>query len=151
VYTEVLAEMSAHLGQISQHTAQTADHTARMTGDLTAIRLQNDLDRLEREWQQEKLRRTKAYKSDGREIPSQEQLITQGVLIAVLGVVGLVLLLTGPGFQIILGGLLLVFACIKLVDLVVAKSHAHDYDKAQAMYERKKSELLRRLQENERR
>jgi DNA-directed RNA polymerase subunit RPC12/RpoP len=42
-YTEVL-------GNISQNTETISRHTGQMSNDLAAIRLQNELDRLERDW-----------------------------------------------------------------------------------------------------
>ena len=149
VYTEVLTEMNAHLGQISQHTAQTADHTAQMTGDLTAMRLQNDLDRLEREWQQEKSRRLKAYSATAREMPTMDLLRNQTIGSLIVGALMLPVVLSTQGGLELLSGLTLLICIILLIRAAYAYPHVKSYDVVEANFIQKRDDIRRRMHEND--
>jgi LSD1 subclass zinc finger protein len=130
-YTEILES-------IDQRTEQIADN-------VEAIRWQNELERLDREWM---IRRDSLMVTDkhgGRHVPGGGGALIGSIIAGVFGVIWTVAATSGgaPGFFTLFG---IVFVVAAIGGGVYSVAKAGQYQEAEAAYNRQRGELLRKMQ-----
>lgn len=125
--TRLLGEMNENLGQ-----------------KLDVLRMQNEVERLDREWSLERESFMVSNKNGARSLPSVTSSIFAGGLMAVMGLVGTVTVAkaTAPPFVILMPVVLLVAG---IVNAFIGTSKASAHDTAEAAYQARRRALLAEL------
>ncbi len=134
IFTEVLAEIR--------------EKTERMSENLEVIRLQNDLERLDREWQMGRERYLVVDKHGRSHLPSRGASLLVGLVVAGFGVFWTVTAagMGAPGF-FPLFGVLFVGMAVWMAFAGAAKAAAYERDCA--AYEGRRGRLLAEIRERE--
>ncbi|MEM1085538.1 MAG: hypothetical protein AAGI48_15615 [Verrucomicrobiota bacterium] len=116
-----------------------------MAEDLKVIRLQNELEKLDREWAQEKQRFMVSGKDGEKSLPSTAGSMIGGVIAIVFGVfwMGTTSSMGAPGIFPLFG---LVFIAFAIFGMVSGGSKASGYRNAKSRMDSKRGDLLRRLE-----
>jgi hypothetical protein len=130
-YTEILET-------ISQRTEQIA-------GNVEAIRWQNELERLDREWM---IRRDSLMVSDkhgGRHVPGRGGAIIGSIIAAVVGVIwtGAAGAMGAPGFLVLFG---IIFIIVAIAGGLYSFGKAAQYEQAETVYNQRREQLLAKMQ-----
>ena len=130
VFSEVLSEIQ--------------ERTARIEEDVQVIRLQNELELLDRNWEKEELRLSTAKKDGTYRKPQQGSSLTGGIIAIVFGLVwaGFVANMN-DGSPFALFGL--VFVGFGIYNAINGSRKEKTYRQNKAVYEQKRRELLRRI------
>jgi hypothetical protein len=118
--------------------------TERMAGNLRVIELQNDLERLYREWEIERESFMVTGKNGHRSLPSQTGSVVGGVIAVVFGIfwTGGAASMGAP-FPFPLFGL--VFIGVAIYGMVYGTAKASGYQDAEIDFNRRKRELIRQI------
>lgn len=124
--------------------------TAQIAGNLKVIELQNDLERLDREWDNQRNGMLVRGKNGQVAEPSAFASVSGGIVAIVFGVVwlGMASSLGAPVFLPLFG---LVFIGIAIVMMVTGTAKAAAYQKQQGIYEIRRSQLVHSLEQEQRR
>jgi hypothetical protein len=121
-------------------------NTERMAGNLQVIELQNDLERLDREWESRKEGSMVSGKHGHRYLPSQGASIAGGVFAIVFGVIWMCFAAgMGAPFPFPLFGLL--FIGVALYGMVTNSSKASAYESADREFQQQRERLIREIDE----
>ena len=128
VTTQMLGEMNENLGQ-----------------KLDVLRVQNELERLDREWGMQREGFMVSGKDGARSLPSVTGSIFTGGVMVAMGVVGVVIIAnaTAPPFVIFMPCILIVAG---IVNAFTGMSKASAHDMAEAAYRARRCTLLRELE-----
>lgn len=120
--------------------------TERMAGNLQVIELQNELARLDREWEQERESFMVTGKHGHRSLPSSAGSAIGGVVAVVFGVIwmGGAASMGAPAPFVMFG---LVFVGFAIFNAVNGASKATAHQSAEARHQSLRSELIRRIEE----
>lgn len=131
-YTEVLNEIR--------------DTTQRVESNLDVIRLQNDLERLDREWMMERERYMVSDKDGARHVPSRGRSLV-GAAVSIIVGIGAVTM--ASQFQNGWMGVITVFVALGVIASAMFDIlKTEKYEAAQARYERRRAGLTERLSTN---
>jgi hypothetical protein len=120
--------------------------TERMAGNLQVIELQNDLERLDREWESQKEGYMVSGKHGHRYLPSTGGSIFGGVIAIVFGVIWMSFAAgMGAPFPFPLFGLLFIGAAI--FGMVNSSSKASAYQSADLEFQQRRQRLIRQIEE----
>ena len=126
-------------------------YTERIAEDVEYIRLQNDLERLDREWQVERRRFLMRERRGASRLPTRGYVISR----VLVSIVALVLVTFWFGFAssagdaaLFFGWFGLVVVAITLVSAVTSLIKGVNYAAAKQEYHRRRQEILRRLSQN---
>ena len=117
-----------------------------MAGDIEAIRLQNELERVDREWQMEREQWMVRNKDGSVGSPSATGPFV-AVVITLFGLVT-VLSMDGVGTSVPIPVIILVFFGLAVAGFVAAVSRSQSHGAAEAAYRQRREELVRQLEEN---
>jgi DNA-directed RNA polymerase subunit RPC12/RpoP len=133
-YTEVLEEIR--------------DRTARMAEDLGHIRLQNELERLDREWEARRAPLMTHGKDGSVNPPSAAGGLLGGLLAGGFGIFWLVMAFSmgAPPFFLLFG---VAFIGLALAGGIYTASRAQEYSAAEQEYRRQRVELLGQMRDRE--
>lgn len=118
--------------------------TERMAGHLRVIELQNELARMDREWEQERESFMVEGKRGSRSLPSNEA----SAMTLVFGViVGLVFfgMATSSRDSSTFGFVGLLVVVLSIVKAMKGFSQAGEYGRAEALFEERRADLIRRI------
>lgn len=135
VYTEVLEEIKESTDKISQ--------------DIGVIKLQNELEKLDREWLLERDGLMVTNRRGNRQLPSSPASTIVGSLVAILFVFFFIRTassMRAPAIFPLFGVLVIIVA---LVNASKAMFSTNGYQEAEKRYQRQRNELLQRLQKEE--
>lgn len=121
------------------------ERTARIAEDVAALREEQELERVDREWQMERARHLVQGKR-GEYIPTRSGSLVGGLLAAAFGVfwVGMTLSMGAPGFFPVFG---VIFIAVAIFGAVRGASKASSFENARRRYQRRRRETLRSLRE----
>ena len=119
--------------------------SAEMAGDLKVIKLQNELERIDREWAGERANYLVKDKDGHRHEPSVAGSVIGGGVAIVFGVIWMVFAASmgAPGFFPLFG---LVFIGFALFGMINSTSKAGKLQNQREQYERKREKVLRELE-----
>ena len=128
ITTQMLGEMNENLGQ-----------------KLDVLRVQNEVERLDREWSLERETFMVSNQNGARKIPSSAGSLIGGLFAAGFGIVWTVIASSSgaPGIFPMVG---VIFVIIAVGTIVVGMSKASAHETAEAAYQRRRQELLRELE-----
>jgi hypothetical protein len=132
------AVFTQQLGEIHAHTTQ-------MAGDLEVIRLQNDLEKLDREWLMERERYMVSGKDGSRHEPGTFGSLFAGAAAVAFGIFWFVMTskqLGAPAFLPFIG---IFVVGGGVVSAIVGLSKASALDEGRTRYERQRAMLMRQL------
>ena len=120
--------------------------TEKMAGNLRVIELQNDLERLDREWESERESFMVTGKNGHRSLPSQTGSVVGGVIAVVFGIfwIGAAASMGAP-FPFPLFGLIFIGAAI--FGMINGTTKASGYQDAESAFSRRRDELIRRIED----
>lgn len=123
--------------------------TEVMADDLKVIRLQNDLDKLDREWSMKSQSLMVTDKNGSKSVPSSVGSIAGGIIAIVGGVIwmGFASSMGSPGIFPLFGLVIIGFG---LVGMFHGAGKAQTYQKSKATMEREREKLLRQINEAKR-
>ncbi len=119
-------------------------NTERMAENLRVIELQNELARMDREWEQERETFMVEGKHGKRSLPSKDA----SAMSLVVGVIaGLILLgiSLSSGNSSVFGFVGLLVAVLSIVQTIKGLSQASEYDRALSMFEERRADLIRQI------
>lgn len=121
------------------------EKTDRMAGDLRIIRLQNDLEQLDREWESERLHYMVKGKDGSHSEPSSAGSVIGGVVMVVFGIfwTGIAASMGAPGPFPLFGLLFIGFAIFMMISNA---GKAQQYSAAADTMRRRREELLADLE-----
>ena len=120
--------------------------TERMAGNLRVIELQNDLERLDREWENRRESFMVTGKHGHRSLPSEAGSIAGGVIAIVGGIVWMSFAAgMGAPFPFPLFGLL--FIGFAIFGMINGSSKASGYRDAESSFNERRNDLIRRIEE----
>ncbi|MCW1921344.1 hypothetical protein OKA05_02195 [Luteolibacter arcticus] len=123
--------------------------TEQMAGNLRVIELQNDLERLDREWENRRESFMVTGKHGHRSLPSEAGSITGGVIAIVAGVVWMSFAAgMGAPFPFPLFGLL--FIGFAIFGMINGTSKASGYRDAKRSFNERRNNLIRQIEESRR-
>jgi hypothetical protein len=121
--------------------------TERMAGNLRVIELQNDLERLDREWENRRESFMVTSKNGHRSVPTETGTAIGGIIMIVMGIVAM-----GVGAQ--MGGPAPLFGLIfiggAIVSIYSGMNKASGYKEAKNAFTRQRNDLIRRIEESRR-
>ena len=126
------------------------DRTEHMSEDLQAIKLQNELEQVDREWQMERERYLVRNKNGSTSTPDGGN-IAVGVIGAVLAIGFLLFWISSaatmgaPGFFVLFGVGMLVLVVVGIISSI---SKADGYRNAEQDYKRRRESIMTRLNNN---
>jgi hypothetical protein len=125
-------------------------NTAQMADNLKIIELQNDLERLDREWDNQRDGLLVRGKNGHVSEPSAVGSVLGGIVAIVFGVawLGMASSVGAPGFLPLFG---FVFIGVAIAMMVTGTAKAAAYQKHQGTYEIRRSQLVNRLEQEQRR
>ena len=131
VYTEILDDID--------------QRTARIAEDVDAIRLQNELEQLDREWMMEREQYMVRDKHGRTHIPSEGGSALMGVIVVVFGIFWTLMAFNmgAPAFFPLFG---LIFIGFGIYQTVTNMGKASAYEEAERVYRRKRRQILDRMQ-----
>jgi DNA-directed RNA polymerase subunit RPC12/RpoP len=118
VYTEILSEIKQDTGAILNHTNTLLEQNRQMASQLTRMRLQGELEKLDQEWASTEKAYFASFHEGTKRIPSKQQAkgrVTLSVVVSLLGafftLVGVInMLMPRPsGVSLVLGVLILIY------------------------------------------
>lgn len=118
--------------------------TERMAGNLRVIELQNELARMDREWEQERESFMVTGKHGHRSLPSKDA----SALSLVVGVIaGLIFLAisSSSGNSSVFGFVGLLVVVLSIVQTIKGFSQASEYDRALSLFEDRRADLIRQI------
>ena len=120
------------------------ERTEQIAGNVEAIRWQNELERLDREWM---LRRDALMVTDkrgGRHVPGRTGAIVGSIIAAVFGTIwtGVAATMGAPGFFVLFG---VVFIIVAIAGGLYSFGKAAQYEQAETVYSERRAELLRKM------
>jgi hypothetical protein len=119
--------------------------TERMAENLRVIELQNDLERMDREWDQRRENFMVTGKHGQRSLPTSAGSVVGGVFAAVFGVIWIGAAGSmGAPLPFVLFGV--VFVGFAIFNAVNGASRANAHQSAEASYRRQRGELIRRIE-----
>ena len=118
--------------------------TERMAGNLRVIELQNDLERLDREWADRRETFMVTGKNGHRSIPTEAGSMIGGVFMVIMGVVVLVVTMNIGGPAPLFG---LVFIGIAVFSMIHATGKASGYRDAESAFTEQRNDLIRQIDE----
>jgi len=118
--------------------------TERMAGNLRVIELQNDLERLDREWADHRESFMVTSKNGHRSIPTEAGSMIGGGIGVIMGIVVLVVTSNIGGPAPLFG---LAFIGIAIFSLINGSSKASGYKNAESAFMDQRSDLIRRIDE----
>ncbi|MGE9270871.1 MAG: hypothetical protein ACQKBU_08715 [Verrucomicrobiales bacterium] len=123
--------------------------TGQMAGDLKVIRLQNDLERLDREWVANSERFMVSNKEGVKSVPSVAGGLVGGVVAIVFGVIwmGFASSMGAPSILPLFG---LVFIGFALFSIVNSVTKAQGYSQARSAMEQQRRRLLSQIEQAKR-
>jgi len=126
---------------------QIGQHTERMAESLDTIRLQNELERLDREWQMERETLLVRSKNGSTSEPSAAGGMIGAGIAAVFGVFWTIgaASMGAPAFMVLFG---MIFVALAIFGGVSAVTGAQKYSDTEEAYRRKRDEILRQLDES---
>ena len=130
-YTEVLEAVAGHTEQIARDTA--------------VIRLQNELEQIDREWQADRERYFVSTKNGHREPPSMGGIAAAGVA-AVFGI-GWMIFASQMGAPAIFPLFGLVFIAVAVIGVFSGMSKLQGHESAETVYRKRRAELLAKLRD----
>lgn len=117
--------------------------TERMAGNLRVIELQNDLERLDREWESRKQGFMVTSKNGHRSIPSEAGSMVGGAIGVIMGVVVLAVTIQIGGPAPLFG---LLFIGIAIFGMVNGTSKATGYKNAESAFIQRRNNLVRQIE-----
>lgn len=119
--------------------------TGEMAGELKVIRLQNDLEQLDREWQVERSKYLVTNKRGVVSEPSSIGAVVGGVLVVVFGVIWTAgaASMGAPGFFPLFG---VVFVCMALFGIISSLNKAGALKSGESDYQFKRGRLLAEIE-----
>jgi hypothetical protein len=120
-------------------------NTERMAENLRVIELQNDLARIDREWEQQKEGFMVTGKHGHRSLPSTAGSAVGGVFAAVFGVVwiGAASSMGAPAPFVLFG---VVFVGFAIFNAVNGASKANAHQSAEALHQSQRAEMIRKIE-----
>jgi hypothetical protein len=118
--------------------------TERMAGNLRVIELQNDLERLDREWADHRESFMVTGKNGHRSIPTEAGSMIGGGLMVVMGIVVLVVTANMGGPGPLFG---LAFIGIAIFSMISGTSKATGYRNAESSFTSRRDDLIRQIEE----
>ena len=118
--------------------------TERMAGNLRVIELQNDLERLDREWADSRESFMVTSKNGHRSIPTEAGSMIGGGLMVVMGIVVLVVTANMGGPGPLFG---LAFIGIAIFSMISGTSKATGYRNAESAFTSRRDDLIRQIEE----
>lgn len=115
--------------------------TEKMAQDLETIKIQNELERLDREWTMG-IEKYKVRGKDGHySVPSTGSSVACGVIVIAFGIIWLTIAASigAPGFVLLFG---LLFVGVAIFNMVNGATKANAYAQARQAYETRRHELL---------
>lgn len=124
---------------------QIEKRTGEMAEDLKVIRLQNDLEQLDREWEQERSRFLTRDKNGNASEPSSAGAVVGGVVIVVFGVFWMRMAssMHAPGFFPLFG---LLFIGMALFGIISSLNKAQGLRSSESDYRRRRARLLSEIE-----
>ena len=124
--------------------------TEEMSGDLKVIRLQNELEKLDREWASSREGFMVSDKNGHRSLPTSGGSLVGGFFGIIIGIVWMVMTssMGAPGPFPLFG---LVVIGISIFGMVHGTSKANEYGSAKSVMEQQRQKLLREIEEAKRR
>lgn len=118
--------------------------TERMAGNLRVIELQNDLERLDREWAHSKESFMVTGKNGHRSLPTRTGSAAGGVFGVIFGIlwIGFAASMGAPAPFLLFG---VVFVAFIIFGSVRSASKAGGFQSAESDYQQRRSELIRRI------
>jgi hypothetical protein len=125
-------------------------NTAQMADNLKIIELQNDLERLDREWGSQRDGLLVRGKNGQVSEPSAFVALLSGIVMIVVGVIWLGMAVShgAPGFMYLFGFVFIGFA---IAMMVTGTAKAATYQRRLGTYEIRRSQLVNRLEQEQRR
>jgi hypothetical protein len=119
--------------------------TERMADNLRVIELQNDLERIDREWEQRREGFMVTGKHGHRSLPSTAGSAVGGGFAALFGIIWTVAAgsMGAPAPFVLFG---LVFVGLAIFNAVNGASKANAHQSAEALHQRERAELLRKIE-----
>jgi hypothetical protein len=121
--------------------------TERMAGNLRVIELQNDLERLDREWENRRESFMVTSKNGHRSIPTEAGSMIGGGIAVIMGIVVLMVTCNIGGPAPLFG---LAFIGIAIFNVVNGTSKAAGYRDAESAFNERRNDLIRRIEESRR-
>jgi hypothetical protein len=127
------------------------DYTERIAEDVEHIRLQNDLERLDREWQRERRRFLLRERDGVSRLPTRSYVISR-VLVSIVALVLTTLWFglassAGDG-ALFFGWFGLIVVAITIANAVISIVRGINYNTAKQEYQTQREEILRRLSQD---
>ena len=124
---------------------QIEKRTGEMAGDLKVIRLQNELEQLDREWEQDRSKFLTRDKNGNVSEPSPVGAVVGGLIAIVFGVfwMGATSSMGAPGIFPLFG---LVFIGLAIFGIVSSTAKANNLRSGESSYQAKRSQLLSALE-----
>lgn len=128
----------------TQKLSEIHEHTAQMAEDLEVIRLQNDLEKLDREWQMERERYMVTGQHGHKHEPGTFGSLVGGAVAVIAGIVWIAITSGhgAPSFFPLMG---VVIIGIGVVGALVGMSKASALEEGRTRYELRRGPLARRL------
>ena len=125
------------------------EKTDRMAGEIKVLRLQNELEQLEREWQTAREGLMISGKNGNRSVPSLAGSLFTGAMMIIIGIIAMTALsnISQSGFTFVVP---LMIIGMGVFSLIQGTSKASRYQTAEAAFKRRRSEKLRQLEEAKR-
>jgi LSD1 subclass zinc finger protein len=124
-YTEVVEKLVAH--------------TSKLAGQIAHLRFQNELERIDREWEYEREGYLVKQKDGSLVEPSRASAIFFGVIFAIIGLIEIVITIAAGGWPFAVFGV--VIALIGFGSAVSGARAADAFKRARARYRRERSSL----------
>lgn len=123
--------------------------TGEMADDLKVIRLQNDLEKLDREWSMQSERLMVSNQHGAKSVPSAAGSMVGGVVAVVFGIIWMIgaSSMGAPGIFPLFG---LVFIGVAVVGMVRGAGKAQEYQSGKQMLDQKRQKLVRQIEEAKR-
>ncbi|BCX50007.1 hypothetical protein HAHE_39150 [Haloferula helveola] len=125
------------------------EKTDRMAGEIKVLRLQNELEQLEREWQSAREGLMITGKNGNRSVPSVAGSLFAGGMMIVVGIIAMTALsnISQSGFTVLVP---LIIIGIGVASMIHGTSKASRYETAEADFTKRRNEKLRQLEEAKR-
>ena len=126
---------------------QISSHTGAMVGQLETLRLQNELERIDREWQMEQEKYRVRGKDGSSSLPGRNSgvgAIIGGIVMALFALfwIGQAASMGAPPFMLFFG---IVFLVVVVAGAVAGTTKASEYQQAEAAYRARRESIIQQL------
>jgi hypothetical protein len=120
--------------------------TDEISEDLKVIRLQNELEQLDREWAMQSASMMVTDKNGSKSVPSATGSVVGGVIMTMIGIFWMVATssMGAPGFFPLFG---LIFIAVAVIGMVTGATKSQAYETARDTMNLRRSQLLKKLEE----